>query len=200
MKYLTNFHNASILNAASAFLFSKKPFAVATLGLAVLLTACSPAQTTGNTDTQSNQANTPKPAQQTIEAKSITGVLHKDPNCGCCDGWRDHAFDADIALTTSKESDMTAIKNKLGVPKDMRSCHTAEINGFVFEGHIPAKYVKRFLANPPKNAIGLTVPGMPVGSPGMEMGDKFMPYKVMQINKDGSTSDFAKIESQQDQY
>lgn len=194
MKYATNF------NEANTLLFTKKSLAAATIGLTVLLAACSPTQTTGNTETQSSQVNTTKPVQEAIKAKSITGALHKDPNCGCCDSWRDHALEAGVTLTTSKESDMTAIKDNLGIPKDMRSCHTAEINGFVFEGHIPAKYIKQFLENPPENAIGLTVPGMPVGSPGMEMDDKFMPYKVVQINKDGSVTEYAKVQSIQAQH
>ena len=78
----------------------------------------------------------------------------------------------------------------------MRSCHTAvTTDGFVFEGHVPAKYMAKFLENPPKGAIGLAVPGMPMGSPGMEYQNKFMPYQVMQLNKDGSTAVYADIDS-----
>jgi hypothetical protein len=67
--------------------------------------------------------------------------------------------------------------------------------GYAFEGHIPARYIHQFLANPPADGIGLTVPAMPVGSPGMEVGDKFMPYRVLLMKKDGSTEVFASVES-----
>ncbi|KTF05719.1 protein containing DUF411, partial [marine sediment metagenome] len=72
-------------------------------------------------------------------------------------------------------------------------------DGYVFEGHVPAKYMAQFLKNPPSDAIGLAVPSMPVGSPGMEYQDKFMPYKVIQLNKDGSTAIYATIDTPQQQ-
>ena len=82
----------------------------------------------------------------------------------------------------------------------MRTCHTAvTADGYVFEGHVPAKYMAQFLASPPAQAIGLAVPGMPVGSPGMEQQDKVMPYQVMQMNKDGTTEVYADITSAQQQ-
>jgi hypothetical protein len=81
------------------------------------------------------------------------------------------------------------------------SCHTAiSTDGFVFEGHIPAKYIQTFLANRPQNVIGLAVPAMPAGSPGMEMGDRFSPYKVLLLNKDGTYSTFSNVENQKEQY
>ncbi|MFP3354667.1 DUF411 domain-containing protein, partial [Pseudoalteromonas sp. SIMBA_153] len=85
--------------------------------------------------------------------------------------------------------DVSLFKERYSVPQQMRSCHTTvTTDGYVFEGHVPAKYMAQFLKNPPSDAIGLAVPSMPVGSPGMEYQDKFMPYKVMQLNKDGSTA------------
>ncbi len=82
----------------------------------------------------------------------------------------------------------------------MQSCHTAvTTDGYVFEGHVPAKHMAQFLKNPPSDAIGLAVPGMPVGSPGMEYQNQFMPYQIMQINKDGTTSVYADVESPQQQ-
>lgn len=96
---------------------------------------------------------------------------------------------------------MSAIKDKFAVPKQYRSCHTAvSLGGYVFEGHIPAKIMQRFLNEKPANALGLAVPGMPVGSPGMEVEDKFMPYQVLLLNKDGSTSVYANINQQALQY
>ena len=93
-------------------------------------------------------------------------------------------------------ADLAVFKERYGVPSNMRSCHTAVTSdGYVFEGHVPAKYIAQFLANPPSEAIGLAVPGMPMGSPGMEYQNKFSPYQVMQINKDGSTAVYAEVDS-----
>ena len=86
-------------------------------------------------------------------------------------------------VTEKLHDDMNPIKQKLGVTQELASCHTAEIDGYVFEGHIPAEDVKAFLENPPRNAIGLAVPGMPMGSPGMEYGDKKDEYSVYAFNE-----------------
>ena len=91
---------------------------------------------------------------------------------------------------------MALFKDRYGVPTEMRSCHTAvTTDGYVLEGHIPAKYMAEFLENPPAQAIGLAVPGMPVGSPGMEYQNKFKPYQIMQLDKDGTTQVYADIKS-----
>lgn len=87
------------------------------------------------------------------------------------------------------------------MPSQMRSCHTTVTeSGYVFEGHVPMKYVDEFLQNPPANAIGLSAPGMPVGSPGMEVGDKFMPYALMLLKDDGSVEEYAMVTEQAAQY
>ena len=101
-----------------------------------------------------------------------------------------------MSATAQDVDDVSLFKDRYGVPQQMRSCHTTvTTDGYVFEGHVPAKHMAQFLANPPSDAIGLAVPSMPVGSPGMEYQDKFMSYKVMQLNKDGSTQVYAAIES-----
>ena len=83
----------------------------------------------------------------------------------------------------------------------MYFCHTIiSQDGYVFEGHVPVKYMDKFLQNPPKDAIGLATPGMPMGSPGMEMGDQFSPYTIMLIKKDGSTAPYASIKQANEQY
>jgi hypothetical protein len=88
------------------------------------------------------------------------------------------------------------VKHDLGVLPEWQSCHTAVTKeGFVFEGHVPAKFIEQFLAAPPEGALGLAVPGMPLGSPGMEMGDRFTPYDIVQMNKDGSSRVFAHVDS-----
>lgn len=95
--------------------------------------------------------------------------VYKDRACGCCRKWASHIEDAGIAVRVVDTDDMMAIKRRLGVPDDLQSCHTAEISGYVIEGHVPAAAVKRLLSEAPE-ASGLAVPGMPVGSPGMEGG------------------------------
>mgnify|MGYP002661379598 FL=1 len=105
-----------------------------------------------------------------------------------------------MKTTAQYVTDLASIKERFGVPNNARSCHTTvTTDGYVFEGHVPAKHIARFLANPPSDTIGLAVPGMPKGSSGMEYQDKFDPYQVMQINKDGSSSVYADIESPQQQ-
>ena len=95
-------------------------------------------------------------------------IVNKDPNCGCCSGWVKHIQAAGFTVDVVDTGQLNRVKAKLGVPDDLAACHTAEIAGYVIEGHVPATAVKRLLAEKP-NAKGLAVPGMPVGSPGMEV-------------------------------
>ncbi|MBZ1391439.1 DUF411 domain-containing protein [Psychrobacter pacificensis] len=132
--------------------------------------------------------------------KKISATVYKDANCGCCKEWVSYAEDNGLSATAHDVEDLSLFKERYSVPQQMRSCHTTvTTDGFVFEGHVPAKYMAQFLANTPAQAIGLAVPSMPVGSPGMEYEGKFMPYKVMQLNKDGTTEVYADIESPQQQ-
>ncbi|SON49375.1 DUF411 domain-containing protein [Vibrio tapetis] len=117
-------------------------------------------------------------------------ITHKSPYCGCCSEWVKHMEKAGFDVDVTDHQNMNPIKQKLGITPELASCHTAEINGYVFEGHIPANDIKRFLANPPKQAIGLAVPGMPMGSPGMEYGDKKDEFVVYAFNKQGRTFEF----------
>jgi hypothetical protein len=94
-------------------------------------------------------------------------IVHKDPNCSCCSGWIRHMTAAGFSVTVVNATDLNAVKVRLGVPNDLASCHTAEIGGYVIEGHVPAPVIVRLLAEK-SAAKGLAVPGMPVGSPGME--------------------------------
>ncbi|KHA59964.1 copper amine oxidase [Vibrio variabilis] len=115
---------------------------------------------------------------------------HKSPYCGCCTEWTKHMQEAGFNVEEKLHENMNPIKQKLGVKPELASCHTAEINGFVFEGHIPADDIKAFLDNPPKNAKGLAVPGMPMGSPGMEYGDKKDEYSVYAFNEKGQVFEY----------
>ncbi|MBI0427562.1 DUF411 domain-containing protein [Psychrobacter sp. NG27] len=137
--------------------------------------------------------------QSTI-LRSVSATVYKDANCGCCKEWVGYAEGHGLNATAQNVEDLSLFKERYSVPQQMRSCHTAvTTDGYVFEGHVPAKHMAQFLTNPPSDAIGLAVPGMPVGSPGMEYQDKFMPYKVMQLNKDGTIEVYAAIESPQQQ-
>lgn len=95
-------------------------------------------------------------------------TVTRDPNCGCCGSWVEHIKAAGFPVDVVQVNDVMPLKAKLGVPEALMSCHTAEIGGYVIEGHVPAEAVKRLLVERPK-AIGIAVPGMPVGSPGMEV-------------------------------
>jgi hypothetical protein len=95
-------------------------------------------------------------------------VVTRDPNCGCCGGWVDHMKAAGFPVEVVTTPQVNRVKARLGVPDDLASCHTAEVAGYVIEGHVPADAIKRLLAEKPQ-AKGLAVPGMPVGSPGMEV-------------------------------
>lgn len=112
----------------------------------------------------------------------------KDPNCGCCKDWVVHmeanGFDVKV-----HDSGNTAARKRLGVPDKLGSCHTALVGGYAIEGHVPAREVHRLLKEKPV-AVGLSVPGMPVGSPGMDgkiYGDRKDPYDVVLISRNGGT-------------
>ncbi|MDE4453903.1 MULTISPECIES: DUF411 domain-containing protein [unclassified Psychrobacter] len=141
-----------------------------------------------------------KPVSNPDLLKNISATVYKDVNCGCCKDWISHAEDNGLGTTAHDVADVALFKDRYGVPTEMRSCHTAiTTDGYVFEGHVPAKYMAQFLENPPVQALGLAVPGMPVGSPGMEYQNKFAPYQIMQLNKDGTTQVYADIESTEQQ-
>ena len=104
--------------------------------------------------------------------------VYKSPLCGCCGAWVDHMRSAGFRVEVTDITDLRPIKNKLGVFPELRACHTAMIDGYVIEGHVPAREVINLLIDRPK-AIGLAVPGMPVGSPGMEQGSRRDPFQVI---------------------
>lgn len=127
--------------------------------------------------------------------------VYKSPTCGCCGDWINHIEASGFNTVVYHSADLNQLKSDRGISPAHQSCHTAiSDEGYVFEGHIPAKYVQQFLNNPPEDAIGLAVPAMPVGSPGMEMGDQFSPYEVLLLRKDGSSEVFARVDVLEDQY
>jgi hypothetical protein len=115
----------------------------------------------------------------------------RDPGCGCCLKWVSHLEQAGFKATVTESTDMDSVKKKHGVPNAAASCHTAVVDGFVVEGHVPAADIKRLLKERPKVA-GLAVPAMPLGSPGMEVpSGQVQPYDVVAFDKSGATSVFA---------
>jgi hypothetical protein len=127
-------------------------------------------------------------AHSASAADSVIKV-HKNPNCGCCGGWVQHLRDAGFAVAVEDvqdASDLVAVRKRLRVPPELAACHTAEVDGFVLEGHVPAQAVQRLLMERPK-ALGLAVPGMPIGSPGMEGGQP-QPYTVVLFGPAGQTT------------
>lgn len=117
-------------------------------------------------------------------------VVHKSPTCGCCGLWVEHIREAGFPVRVHDTENVHAIKERLGVPYGKGSCHTAEVGGYLIEGHVPAEDIKRLLAQRP-DAKGLVLPGMPLGSPGMEMpGGQAQPYTVELVARDGTTEAF----------
>ena len=112
----------------------------------------------------------------------------KDPDCGCCKDWVSH-LEASGFQVTVHDSGNTAARNRLGVPEKLGSCHTAQVGGYALEGHVPARDIRRLLKERPR-AVGLAVPGMPVGSPGMDgpaYNGRKDSYDVLLIQKDGGS-------------
>lgn len=108
--------------------------------------------------------------------------LYKSPYCGCCTAWGDHMKAAGFQIKEHNIEDMTSVKAKYGVADDLQSCHTAIIDGHVIEGHVPVQDIEKLLAEGGEKS-GLAVPGMPVGSPGMEQGGMTEPYQVIRFSK-----------------
>ncbi len=117
----------------------------------------------------------------------------KTATCGCCTAWVEHMQEAgfDVEVENAAQGELMALKVRLGLQQDQISCHTARVEGYVIEGHVPAEDVKRLLDQRP-DAIGLAVPGMPLGSPGMDFGNESQPYETLLIGDDGETEVFAR--------
>lgn len=120
-----------------------------------------------------------------------TMTIFMSPTCGCCRKWVDHVRAAGFKTVVHEERDMDTVKQSLGVPRDMQSCHTAQVDKYLIEGHVPAEDVRKLLARKPK-AAGLAAPGMPASSPGMAVpGEPHEPYDVLIFQGDGKSEVFA---------
>jgi hypothetical protein len=122
-------------------------------------------------------------------AQATVVEVFKSPHCGCCGGWVEHLRQNGFEVKAHDVDDVPAARKKLGMPDRLGSCHTAKVGGYVVEGHIPAADIRRLLKEKPK-ALGLAVPSMPPGSPGME-SSKPIPYQTLLVQSDGSTRVFA---------
>jgi hypothetical protein len=159
-------------------------FATAVAALAMGVAAC-------NGTPEANAAATLRAA----ELEGFDMVVYKSPTCGCCDLWVDHAEEHGFSVAAVDIVEYDALQGKkreYGVDMDLGSCHTALVGGYVVEGHVPAPVIQRLLDERP-DIHGLAVPGMPIGSPGME-GPNPRPYHVIAIARDGSRSVYETVE------
>src|SRR3954471_11418247 len=132
----------------------------------------------------------PRLGQAATAGTPIT--VYKTPTCGCCKAWVEHLQKNGFTPTTHDLNDLSETKDTLGVPNALRSCHTAVIGRYVVEGHVPADLIRKLVAEKPANVLGLAVPGMPVGSPGMEVSGQKSPYDVIAFTRDGKRTIYAK--------
>ena len=127
---------------------------------------------------------------EAARAQSLPVVeMTRHPQCGCCAKWADHLREEGFEVNVTETRKMWGVKRLAGIPKDLDSCHTATVGGYVVEGHVPATDIKRLLSERP-DVKGLSVPGMPIGSPGMEIGDRTEAHDVLSFGADGQTDVF----------
>lgn len=161
----------------------------AVLAVSVAAFGCTPGEAgsaeSGAAETASAEPGSAEVSLASTDVADMTMTVYKSPACGCCQNWvellREAGFDVEVEDTNS----LAAIKAEHGVPAALQSCHTAVVGDYVFEGHIPVEDIVAFLEEEP-DATGLAVPGMPVGSPGMEQGNRVDPYDVIAFD-DSST-------------
>lgn len=139
-----------------------------------------------------SESKQPAAPERATAAARPAMVVHKDPNCGCCQSWADIAQRAGYPVKVVNDPDMAAVKARLAVPEELGSCHTTEVAGLTIEGHVPIDAVERVLRERPPGLRGIAVPNMPAGSPGMEMPDgRRDPFQVIAFFEDGRTSVYA---------
>ncbi|QPG05305.1 DUF411 domain-containing protein [Salinimonas marina] len=156
------------------------------------------AVTGAESSTQGKESSTQGKASST---PAVELQVFKSAQCGCCKKWMAHLTLRDFIIHGQDTTQLSTVKQQHGIAAEHQSCHTAvSQQGFVFEGHVPARFIRQFLQDPVPDAIGLSVPGMPTGSPGMEMGQRFEPYAVLVLFKDGSSDIYARVTNASEQY
>lgn len=154
------------------------------LALGIALTGCSRAETAAS---KPEQSSTNEPDAGAPKAMTV----YRDPSCGCCEAWASIAEQNGYQVTLLDDPNMAAVKQRLGVPPELSSCHTALVGEYVVEGHVPLDQVARMLRERPSGMRGIAVPGMPIGSPGMEVPDGSKePFQVVAFYKNGRTEIF----------
>lgn len=137
------------------------------------------------------RAATPAAPPTKAAAAKTPIEVYKSPLCGCCDGWVAHLREHGFEVKVHDVEDTGVHRARLGMPERFGSCHTGVVEGYAIEGHVPAEQIRKLLAARPR-AVGLAVPGMPIGSPGMEQGPRVDPYSVLLVRADGGASVFAR--------
>ena len=155
-------------------------------GFAVLIAACSPSPDDAQAPAAQTDDAEPNVLNGQVNSIEETMVVYMTPWCGCCKVWADQSEEAGFEVEIREVEALHPVKEELGVPTAMGSCHTAKIADYFVEGHVPFDDIKRLLDERP-DARGLTVPGMPIGSPGMEQGDYRQAYNVYLVGHDGET-------------
>jgi len=140
--------------------------------------------------------NTGIKAETLSTSKPVDIVVYRSPTCECCGRWLEHLKKNNFNVKEIVTDDVQAIKDKYGVSETMASCHTAIVDGYVIEGHVPANDIMKLLKTKPK-IVGIAVPGMPSGTPGMEMGDRKDAYNVMSFDKENHYAVFSSYEGKQ---
>ncbi len=159
------------------------------LVLVVILAACSTPTTNQSSEASQAQQN---PIEEASEPPLPTKiVVYKSPTCGCCGEWTKHMEENGFDVEVKDVTDLASVKARFNVPDNLQSCHTALIGDYVIEGHVPAVEVQRLLQQRPDKVIGLAVPGMPSGAPGMNYGSPSQPYEVIAFEDGGGTEVFA---------
>lgn len=150
----------------------------------LMLAGCSPSGGRKSASSENTSAGQARP-----DTQKAAMTVYRDPSCGCCEAWAGIADDAGYQVTLLDDNNMTAVKQRLGVPPQLASCHTAVVDGYVVEGHVPLDQVDRLLRERPSDIKGIAVPGMPIGSPGMEVPDgRTEPFQVIAFDAEGRTS------------
>ncbi|UHQ55675.1 DUF411 domain-containing protein [Microbulbifer sp. YPW16] len=168
---------------------------VSPLALVVAVLCLAIVNPTRADDSATEPGRTAEQQQAAVQQPVITVYKHRF--CFCCKRWMEHlqGNGMQTPVVNASNDELSELKGKWRIPTGMQGCHTGVFNGeYVFEGHVPARLIRKFLANPPEGSIGLTVPGMPKGSPGMYDGDKFSPYTVYLVMRDGDYRFYARVE------
>ncbi|KUJ84744.1 hypothetical protein AVO43_03605 [Microbulbifer sp. ZGT114] len=162
------------------------------IGLVICLSVSSALNAADDSETYESESG-----EASFTEEDITVYKHRF--CFCCKDWIEHLQHAGMSPAVVNRGDMGVIKSQWAIPQGFGSCHTAVWRDrYVFEGHVPARIIRKFLANPPEDAIGLSVPGMPEGSPGMYDGGEFEPYNVYLLLPGGDYRFYARITRAED--